>query len=283
MLSYRRFAVIAWLFTTLLPLHSTPVGASLVPARHPQAPCQPVQCATLNVVLLGDSNTWLGGDDCSKPKGWNTWFVRELQPASCHSYARSGATWTNTQQTKRNTEENIGVLGDDNVIYNQICRLTEATDKGEQPLPHLIILMAGTNDAWFCNKRPHAFDAPRMADKETWTPNNVLTLQESVSFGCRLLHTSYPDAQLVLVTPPQTTAVETSLINRTGDIIEQVGNDLSIPVIRLDHEGCIDREQELQQKHFTYDGTHTSEDGARCIGHLIATHITRSIVIPSSR
>ena len=269
MLSYRRFAVIAWLFTTLLPLHSTPDNTK---SQHPQ-------CPTLNVVLLGDSNTWLGGDDCSKPKGWNTWFVRELQPTTCRSYARSGATWTNTPQTKRNTEENIGVLGDDNVIYNQICRLTEATDRGEQPLPHLIIIMAGTNDAWFCDKRPQAFCEPqhsyKCCEKDSWIPNSVLTLQESVAYGCWLLQQSYSAARIVLATPPQTTAVETSLINRAGDTIEKVGNDLSIPVIRLDHEGCIDRESELQHKQFTYDGTHTSEEGARCIGHVIATHISR--------
>ena len=277
MLSYRRLAVIASLVMAQLPLSSR----SQINTEH----------STLNVVLLGDSNTWLGGDDCSKPKGWNTWFAHELQPASCHSYARSGATWTNTPQTRRNTTENIGVLGNDNVIYNQICRLAEATDSGKQPLPHLIIILAGTNDAWFCDQRPQAFSTPyspegealpadtsthrlsRLGSFETLPPNKILTLQESVHYGCLLLQAYYPDTRIVLVTPPQTTAVETELIHRTGNIIEQVGSQLAIPVIRLDHEGCIDREQELQHKRLTYDGTHTSEEGARCIGHLIATRI----------
>ena len=43
-----------------------------------------------NIVILGDSNTAIGGDDCSKSVGWNKWFRDMLSPASCRSYARSG-------------------------------------------------------------------------------------------------------------------------------------------------------------------------------------------------
>ena len=110
----------------------------------------------LHVVILGDSNTWIGGDDCDQPQGWNKWFKDVFQPTTCKSYARSGATWTNTPQTHRNTLENIEVLGNDNVIYNQICRLQEAIDSGIQHTPQLILILAGTNDAWFTKARPMA-------------------------------------------------------------------------------------------------------------------------------
>ena len=83
-----------------------------------------------DVVILGDSNTWLGGDDCTKPKGWNTWFKEAMKPRSCHSYARSGSTWTHTPNTKRDTKEDIGTIGDNNVIINQIFRLEEAINEG---------------------------------------------------------------------------------------------------------------------------------------------------------
>ena len=82
----------------------------------------------MHVVILGDSNTWIGGDDCDKPRGWNKWFADVFQPLSCKSYARSGATWTNTIQTRKNPDEDIAVLGNDNVIYNQIVRLLAACD-----------------------------------------------------------------------------------------------------------------------------------------------------------
>ena len=60
----------------------------------------------LDVIIFGDSNTWYGGDNCDKPRGWNKWFKDAFQPATIKSYARSGATWTNTTTTKRNTQEN---------------------------------------------------------------------------------------------------------------------------------------------------------------------------------
>ncbi|MBQ5826020.1 MAG: hypothetical protein IIW46_00885, partial [Bacteroidaceae bacterium] len=68
--------------------------------------------SNLHVVLLGDSETAIGGDQCDQPRGWNKWFAEALQPASCRSYARSGSTWTNTIRTKLTREENIGILGD---------------------------------------------------------------------------------------------------------------------------------------------------------------------------
>ena len=111
----------------------------------------------LDVIIFGDSNTWYGGDNCDKPRGWNKWFKDAFQPATIKSYARSGATWTNTTTTKRNTQENTARLGNDNVIYNQICRLEEAIDSGVQPQPQLILIMAGTNDAWFQKDRPGVF------------------------------------------------------------------------------------------------------------------------------
>ena len=71
---------------------------------------------TLDVVILGDSNTWLGGDDCSKPKGWNTYFKAEFKPKSCVSLARSGASWTHTYETVRNTAEYAAKPTPNNVI-----------------------------------------------------------------------------------------------------------------------------------------------------------------------
>ena len=108
----------------------------------------------MNIVLLGDSNTWIGGDECDKPQGWNKWFKDLANPLSCHSYARSGATWTHTSLTDYDTEEDTGVLSDNNVVYNQINRLKEAYQQQKQVKPDLIIVMAGTNDLWFADKRP---------------------------------------------------------------------------------------------------------------------------------
>ena len=234
-----------------------------------------------NVVILGDSNTWIGGDDCDKPQGWNKWFKDALQPTTCKSYARSGATWTNTPQTRKNTQENIEVLGNDNVIYNQICRLQEAVDSGIQDLPQLILILAGTNDAWFLKQRPKALTTSACKGYctdcclITGRPvSEVLTLAESVRYDCELLKTSFPNARIILLTPLQSVAAGTENITKAGDIIEDCGQRMGLSVIRLDKDGGIDAAKEKTKHHLTTDGTHTSEAGARQVGTFIAQQVS---------
>ena len=220
-----------------------------------------------HVVILGDSNTWIGGDHCDKPRGWNKWFKDAFQPTSIRSYAHSGATWTNTPKTQRNTQEITDILGNDNVIYNQVCRLEEAVDSGVQPKPQLILIMAGTNDAWFQKARPMVFSVtPEEAfaiDSITQrSASQVVSLAESVRYNCELLKAAYPEARIILLTPMQSTAAGTASITKAGDIIESCGNRMNLSVIRMDQEPV-----------YTTDGTHTTEVGAEHIGTFIAQQV----------
>lgn len=230
-----------------------------------------------NVVMLGDSNTWLGGDSCDRPQGWTKWFVDEYTPATCRSYARSGATWTNTVRTIRDVDEYTEKLGDNNVIFNQICRLAVAVSEGTQPVPDLIIISAGTNDVWFQSSRPGALDMTAdiafTSDISGRSPSDVLTLAEVVRYCCDILQKSYPEARIVLLTPLQTTAVGLDDICRAGDIIEDCARHLGLMFIRQDKDCCVMRAQELRRKQMTTDGTHTSEEGARRNGKLIAVRL----------
>ncbi len=240
------------------------------------AVCQSTQHHDINVALLGDSNTWLGGDDCSKPKGWNTYFKKEFGPKSCVSLARSGATWTNTDSTRENLTENSGIITHCNVIYNQVCRLKDGCGKGLIPSPDLIIIAAGTNDGWFTQKRPGLFDMP--ADGGLITSKDVseiTTLAESVVYSSLILMESFPNARIVLLTPMQSTAVPNERISQVGDIIEQCGTGLGIPVFRQDVISKVKSDSEKKQKKYTYDGTHTSVLGAQENGKLIAQKISQ--------
>ena len=237
----------------------------------------------LHVVILGDSNTWIGGDDCDKPEGWNKWFFDDFQPASCKSYARSGATWTNTTSTKLNMEEDIAVLGNDNVIYNQVCRLIAASDDGLQPTPDLIIIAAGTNDAWFTQKRPQVFAksaAQAFATQPAITSqpvNKVLTLAESVRYNCELLQARFPQARLILFTPLQTTRVSETNMRQATNIIEECAHHMHLDVVRQDKECCVKRADEARQLRFTRDGAHTTVEGARINGKYLAQRIATLI------
>lgn len=237
----------------------------------------------VDVVILGDSNTWIGGDDCDKPLGWNKWFADIFKPQSCKSFARSGATWTNTANTRENPEEDIAVLGNDNVIYNQIVRLKAACDRGIQPEPQLIIIAAGTNDAWFVKKRPGVFAKTAeqaFAAKEPLTrkkPHEVRTLAESVRYSCELLRERFPQAQIILLTPLQAIQATKANLDKASNIIEQCGRKMGLAVVRQDKECCVRRDDEMKKKKYTTDGAHTSEEGARLNGTYLARRIGQLI------
>ncbi len=236
--------------------------------------------SNLHFVILGDSNTSIGGDLCNEPKGWTRWLVERIQPATCRSYARSGATWTNTAFTKRNTRENIGRLGNDNVVYNQVCRLFEACKADSQPQPDVILIAAGTNDAWFQAERPQVFDLSAsqafqtsISDFLQRKPNTLLSLAESVRYSCELLMQRFPQARLILLTPMQTTQASFELTEKVGTIIEQCAHRMSIPVIRQDYLNGVYNLREASSPLRTYDGTHTSVEGAKRNGYFLARQI----------
>lgn len=237
--------------------------------------------ASLNIVILGDSNTWLGGDNCTGAQGWTRWFAERMRPASCQSYARSGATWTHTTSTRHDLRENTERLSDNNVVFNQIERLIDAWNRGRQPEPQLIIISAGTNDAWFPKYRPnvfdcdvaHAFEEPDSLFVQR-TPNNVLSLAEVVRYDCTLLMRIFPRAQIVLLTPMQSTSIPDMRLFSVAETIAKCGDRLSLAVVRQDKESCVSSARERTGRCFTTDGTHTNIEGARRNGYYLANRLS---------
>ena len=234
----------------------------------------------LHVVLLGDSNTFIGGEDCDKNRGWSKWFKERFSPSTCKSYARSGATWTNCSKTKINTEEYSEKLTDNNVIFNQVLRLIQATKEGKEPQPDLIMIMAGTNDAWFKSSRPQLFfQTPQQVFSATSNTvlskpiHQVTSLAESVRYSCEKIKEAFPDAQIVLITPMQIGKPGVTGIHKIGDIIEECGHYMSLSVIRLDYEGTIQGAREINNRIFTTDGVHTNSKGAKRNGYFIANQL----------
>jgi lysophospholipase L1-like esterase len=252
---------------------SQPVGGE----REPEGKRSP------HVVILGDSNSSIGGDSCDNEIGWTKWFREIVEPASCHSYARSGATWSNTTKTTHNEKEKTAQLSDDNVIYNQIWRLITAYDEERQPQPDIIIIAAGTNDAWFTKRRPHALDTVpaevllRGDSLTSLPPSSLLTVGEAVVANCALIKSRFPSARVILLTPLQCTATTVERIRKVGDIIESCGRLLNIAVVRQDEVSPIRREEEIERHRYTTDGTHTNAEGAEANGRILADIVTKYI------
>lgn len=216
---------------------------------------------TTDVILFGDSNTWLGGDACDKRAGWSYHFSMLDPDIRCRSYARSGATWSATKASREDIREYSEVITDNNIIYNQLRRFI-SDYVGETGFePDLFIILAGTNDAWFQNRRPEIFeDSPR-------------SLASQVRLVTDLIRLEYPQAKILLLTPPQTTATTIENIRKVGDVIQTTANQLGIDCLRLDSLSPIKADKERMKHYYTTDGIHTSEAGAAAIANIIYRHI----------
>lgn len=234
-----------------------------------------------NVVCLGDSITWLGGDDCNgrqtPSQGWTTYFKAMLKPKTMHSYARSGATWSHTANTTYNITENTGNLSDDNVIYNQINRLLADT---AQPAPDIIIIAAGTNDGWYASQRPDAVAvsaAEEFADTSGYITsqavNTLTSIAAAMRYDIEMLKTNYPNAQIFVTTPLQSTKFTLAKGFQIGTIIKECAECLSIECIDQGKQAGIYRAQEIVGYTFTYDGAHTSALGAKMVGQFILKNV----------
>ncbi len=234
-------------------------------------------------VFLGDSMTWLGGDDCDQPKGWTKWFADGLAVGECKSYARSGATLSNTPATKENLKENVGIISDYNTVYNQIRRMQEAIAAGTQPMPDVILVGAGANDAWFLKKRPGALkmtaveamllDSARLVA----SPAHALTIASATRQAILMLHHIAPQATIIFLAPNQSVSVPAGNLTKAADIIAEVCNEMEIDVIRQDLYGPISAEAEKRKKNLTYDGTHTSEAGGKALGEFLLKSVSEKL------
>lgn len=229
----------------------------------------------IKFALLGDSMTWIGGDSCEKPTGWSHLLKESGLAESIKIYARSGATWTNTVNTKRDSASYSEVLHDNNVIYNQMVRLIEDCYNNASQSPDYIIIFAGANDAWFANLRPGIYDPCEYETKfsDSTDPSTVTSLSGSVALVCDVIQQYFPSAFLTIVTPIQMSKVSSETIHKTSDIIEEVAHTKGISVIRADKEVGITHEKESKSPTYTYDGVHTNPDGARLVAEYIISNL----------
>lgn len=218
----------------------------------------------LTVAFLGDSNLWIGGDDCSRQQSWSYWFCRKMNPGAARSYARSGATWTHTAETVVDTAFYSEVLADNNVIMPQAERLTGDVEAGRFPAPSVIFIAAGTNDAWFAERRPGLWDD---------NPSIPTTLTGSITATVKRVREAFPQARIVLLTPPPTAATTPQRIERVSNIIVSTAQASGVEVVRPDTLSQINPQSEKRKPHFTTDGTHTSAEGGKLIASVVITTI----------
>lgn len=248
-------------------------GSTLLPAQSTAT-----KATGKTVAFIGDSNTWLAGDDCSKPKSWSYFMVKNLTPAAVRSFARSGATWTNTAATRRDVKHYSEILDDTNVLYNQVVRLLQAVDSGIFPTPDFIFISAGTNDAWFRNKRPDLYsESVETAMAKPMTsltkPSDATSLAASARLVLTMLKERFPNALIVIVGPPYTTRATKAEIDRVAETLQKVAEKCGVGCVRIERSCGIDPDKEAKQHNLTIDGTHTSKQGAWQIANCVYNYL----------
>lgn len=229
------------------------------------------------MAVFGDSITWLALSG-NPNRGWATYFKEFMGFGEFVNYARSGATWSNTENTTYNIEEITGALGDNNVIYNQFNRLINDINNGSA-IPDYIMICAGTNDQWYPSQRPNAtaktakeiFEDTSTDYLTTKSINECTSIAESIRYVSEMIFNNCPNAQVVICTPLQGTHGAISNNIAINDIIRDCGNYLGWNVIEQFKECGVSRLQESRGYVNTYDGVHTSEIGAKKVAGILAS------------
>lgn len=238
----------------------------------------PLTVSAVSMAFLGDSNTWSGGDDCSRPAAWSYHLVRNMHPDYCRSFARSGATWTNNASTRADASFYSELLHDDNVIYNQVLRLCQAVDSGGFPCPDYIFISAGTNDAWFSDRRPQLWspgveDAFRRPVTAVTPVGEATSLATSARLVLAILREHFPSARIVVVGPPYTVKASRADIDRVAGTLQQVAFRCGVGSLRIERLCGIDPDREKNKTELTTDGTHTSPQGAWQIANCVYNYL----------
>ncbi len=228
--------------------------------------------------LLGDSITWLSLSS-NPERGWARYFARNMKFAELRNYARSGATWSNSATTKVDAKAYSASTTPDNVIFNQLQRLFIDLGKGFKP--DYIVITAGINDVWFPDARPDALaktagevmeSEQRYSDKDV---NTCTSIAESIRLVAELLWQRLPDVQVILLSPMQSTSVEYSKLRQATEIMRGCADYLGWGFISQMDEIPVNRIREKWEKRLTYDGTHTSELGAKIVGDILSSKINK--------
>lgn len=219
----------------------------------------------MNVVLMGDSLT----DE--KVNGmWVQPFNELANPKTLTNYGRGYCTWTNSNDTYFDISSTENAKTSENVIWNQYNKLKNDVSEGNIAEPDLVIIFAGTNDAGQhkTSKEPSEVFMGSITPKA----NKLVDIASSIRFVVENLYYEYPNAKVVLVTPPDSTAEEYIMqteVPRVREVIRECVSYLGSGLIDLE-KSAIKYIREKQKKYFLRsDGIHFSEVGGKYVARFI--------------
>lgn len=250
------------------------------------------------IYVLGDSITWLGGDNCDgtrtgyEHRGWTEYFKERIQPRIMKSYARSGATLSCYSDSQENPSANYGSPAADNILWNQVVRMKNDIDNGAD-IPDYIIIAAGCNDAFMYETTEESYAERHTAINgllsdnvenilntnvgESWygikTPTECASIAKTMRWMKDAFVSICPNAQVIICTPLQSHYSSLTTQNEVSQRIDECSQFVSWSTINQGKDCMISRLQEAKGYHFTADGTHPSVLGATMVGHILARKV----------
>lgn len=250
------------------------------------------------IYVLGDSITWLGGDNCdgTRPgyehRGWTEYFKERIQPRIIKSYARSGATLSCYSDSQENPSAYYGSPAADNILWNQVIRMKNDILNGAD-VPDYIIISAGCNDAYMYETtrasfaERHAAISGLLSDNvenilntnvgTSWygtkTPAECASIAKTMRWMKDAFVSICPNAQVIICTPLQSHYSSLPTQDEVSQRIDECSQFVSWSTINQGKDCMISRLQEAKGYHFTADGTHTSVLGATMVGHILARRV----------
>lgn len=218
----------------------------------------------MNIVTMGDSLT-----DTRVNGKWIAPFTRLANPKSINNYGRGNCTWTFKNDSEYNDTDISNQSLGNNVIWNQYNRLKKDIDNGDVEIPDLIIIMAGTNDV--------------IQGKVLGTPSNVFlgelsndittltTLSQSIRYTVNAIYDEYPNAKIILVTPPTLAGTSSNYLSllEVRKCIKECAGFLGVDVVDTEKAGIMYHREVANQYFLMSDKVHLTDIGGEVIANCI--------------
>ena len=225
-----------------------------------------------NLVIMGDSIT-------ADPTWWTANMLQRLAFSNYLNLARSGATWSHTAGTVYDIVSTGGSTTSENVIWNQINKLIDRVTRGVNPIPEVVVILSGTNDY----SRTQGVASTEFAGASPITgqaPGTILNIAKAIRYCCELLLTTYPDVQIILVTPIQRGSDDNATIFNIGQVIKDCADYLSVTAIDAGKRSGIYGKYDSGTTHkYLYDNLHPTPLGNEKYGSFMANELKQVIVV----
>lgn len=233
--------------------------------------CEVSEFSELSIMYLGDSITAI--------PTYPIYVNNILKPKTSINIAVGGASLTDKVENQE--YDGNPISGENNnVAGNQVQKVIN----NNYDAPDIIIFAFGTNDRVISDNDTNFEN--QFTNEDVFIPLSSVdrtTFGGAIRYCMETLHNKYPNTQIFIMTPIQSAEQKSSegmgwyysKLKPKADLIKNIGNRMSIPVIDCFNESRIYGGYEIKDSNgeCLSDGLHPNEQGAIRMGKFVANEI----------